>query len=889
MSKATITIGLPSIVPSIDAENIALEYDDDEGYIAYTITNPVDGGTITASTDAEWLIVDDAAQTTPEGSIYFTCAENSNFYAHSATVTLTYTYSDSKATVTKDVTVTQALWPDANGSTAENPITVSEAIDAIDEVGTVSNIYVGGIVSNIHTAYYNGYITFDMIDEIGNEYFLRAYKCTGDDAAEVAVGDEVVVCGNLFLYNNSIYEFQQNCELVSLTHPVVPTITVTPATVNEDSDEHDGTLALTSENLVITIAYEDFGIQFYDAEEIELNVEDEPDWIDITAAEEQDGSYVVSYYMLENEGEARTAYFKVFAFDADNEPVYSNLVTINQAAPVVPPTPGNWVLTSLADLTEDDIFVIVGTYEDVEHDSYAMSNDKGTSNAPNAVAVTIVDNTLSGEPAANIQWKISGNATDGYTFYPNGNTETWLYCTNTNDGVRVGTNNNKTFVVESGYLKHVFTSRFVGIYNTQDWRCYTSGPNHQNIGNQSFAFYKKVVEPVTESYTLTITAHTANGGWNLIASPVAVNPASVEGMVAESTDPNYSNFDLYYFDETGGTNGKEWKNYKANAFNLVPGKGYLYANANTVGLTFTGEMNNDFEDVDNLPYVAGNTIQSLYLAGNSKTTAETFYVYNEDLVKQTVNFLTLNGTGDGFVTSETNAFTAQALQGFFVQSGGTGWMLSTADMEDGKSGTPELLNIMVNQNRGTLVDNAIVSFSDAPMMNKFYLNDNSTRVYIPQNGEDMAVVRSEAQGELPVNFRASENGTYTLSIDAENVEMNYLHLIDNMTGMDIDLLQTPSYTFEATTRDYESRFRLVFAGASTGSATDETFAFFSNGNLIINNEGIATLQVIDITGRILSSESVNGSVSTTLNATPGVYMLRLINGENVKVQKIVVR
>ena len=78
-------------------------------------------------------------------------------------------------------------------------------------------------------------------------------------------------------------------------------------------------------------------------------------------------------------------------------------------------------------------------------------------------------------------------------------------------------------------------------------------------------------------------------------------------------------------------------------------------------------------------------------------------------------------------------------------------------------------------------------------------------------------------------------------------------------------------------------------GPSTGSASDEAFAFFSNGNWIINTAGEATLQVIDITGRIISSESVNGSVSTTLNATPGVYMLRLINGENVKVQKIVVR
>jgi hypothetical protein len=32
-----------------------------------------------------------------------------------------------------------------------------------------------------------------------------------------------------------------------------------------------------------------------------------------------------------------------------------------------------------------------------------------------------------------------------------------------------------------------------------------------------------------------------------------------------------------------------------------------------------------------------------------------------------------------------------------------------------------------------------------------------------------------------------------------------------MTGADIDLLQTPSYTFEAKTSDHASRFRLVFS------------------------------------------------------------------------------
>ena len=42
-------------------------------------------------------------------------------------------------------------------------------------------------------------------------------------------------------------------------------------------------------------------------------------------------------------------------------------------------------------------------------------------------------------------------------------------------------------------------------------------------------------------------------------------------------------------------------------------------------------------------------------------------------------------------------------------------------------------------------------------------------------------------------------------------------------------------------------------------------------------------------GRILSNETISGSCSKAINVAPGVYMLRLVNGNDVKVQKIVVR
>ena len=91
----------------------------------------------------------------------------------------------------------------------------------------------------------------------------------------------------------------------------------------------------------------------------------------------------------------------------------------------------------------------------------------------------------------------------------------------------------------------------------------------------------------------------------------------------------------------------------------------------------------------------------------------------------------------------------------------------------------------------------------------------------------------------------------------------------------------------AKTTDYESRFKLVFATGN--NSNDDNFAFFTNGSFVINNEGEATLQVVDINGRIMKTESINGCTNVNLNAASGIYMLRLVNAESVKVQKVVVK
>ena len=139
-----------------------------------------------------------------------------------------------------------------------------------------------------------------------------------------------------------------------------------------------------------------------------------------------------------------------------------------------------WQLVDLSALVDGEKAVIVSIKGEKR---FAMSNDKGTSAAPTAVAFT------ESEPADNVLWMVTvDNGT--YSFTVPGSTNK-LYCTNSNNGIRVGTNTNNTFVIDtdSGYLKNVATSRFMGVYNEADWRCYTNTTG--NTSGQTFKAYVK--------------------------------------------------------------------------------------------------------------------------------------------------------------------------------------------------------------------------------------------------------------------------------------------------------------------------------------------------------------------------------------------------------------
>lgn len=540
----------------------------------------------------------------------------------------------------------------------------------------------------------------------------------------------------------------------------------------------------------------------------------------------------------------------------------------------------------------------------------ALYSDTG---AENASYLSSTLNTLPENPNMGLSWLIRTYLTDGtytYHLYDNGVSVADDIATTNYTVTSLASNTTHQYTVKTNYYGgETAASNMAGItlgtasianlaLGTNDKMTVTEGGKLTVTGtlSNSGTATNLVVESGGQLVTSNAVAATVkkditgyNGGtgkWYLIASPVNSNLAasSVDNLI----DGTY---DLYRLDQSKTSN--EWCNYKANTFTIDNQKGYLYANNANVTLEFSGSMKPSNANVAvDLAYTSGNRIAGYNLVGNP-------FPCNAYANKA---YYAMNAAGTNFEAKTTNDAIAPCT-GVVVCATGTGQSVTfskTAPDASISKGCLQIALAQANEKDGvstlstgsgssSTTDNAIVSFNEGEELGKFVFNDEKAKIYLTQNGKDYAIATSDGTGVMPLNFKATEDGIYSLTVNPEGTELSYLHLIDKLTGNDIDLLATPSYTFEAKSNDSAKRFRLVFGGSSTGSEAAESFAYFDGSEWVIENNGEATLQVVDVMGRVLRSETVNGDATADINnLSAGVYVLRLVNGEQVKTQKIVI-
>ena len=392
-----------------------------------------------------------------------------------------------------------------------------------------------------------------------------------------------------------------------------------------------------------------------------------------------------------------------------------------------------------------------------------------------------------------------------------------------------------------------------------------------------------------------------DAGWRLIASPVMGSKRAMEVGNLVPSDLYSIYYDLYRFDQSEEL---EWRNYKADpfVFTIENGKGYLYATKEEQTLIFAGTYNE--AETQEVPLACTDDNPSTAMRGWN-------LVGNPFPVAATIggrDFYRMNPEGSEIIVATDPSIAP--MEGLFVHTDTDGETVTFAPYgppsREGDARGQERIVINLSRN-GTLTDRAIVRTGEGRMLPKFQIKDNGDRLCLPQDGKDYAVAFAEKTGEIPLNFKAAKNGEYTLSFNLDGIELDYLHLIDNLTGADINLLATfnpetliagedpqsptPMYTFTAKTTDYASRFRLVFSNCGDAIGDNAPFAYVSNGNIVITADADgATLQIVDMLGRVVRIVGLSqcGSRTTTTGMPAGVYVLRLIAGDSVRTQKIVI-
>ena len=389
-----------------------------------------------------------------------------------------------------------------------------------------------------------------------------------------------------------------------------------------------------------------------------------------------------------------------------------------------------------------------------------------------------------------------------------------------------------------------------------------------------------------------------------------------------------------------------------NETEMVPGRGYYVALSEPSMFMCDGVLNNvdvQLEVTTMGGTVAGTTDHpkcGLNLVGNpyqsyldfdafaaeeanSELGIDTYYIIDEDAngyVAYNSNQTPQSPQSFGWLDAPVYYTTRQFLhphQGFYIKldkdhenvSPSGNYIKFTNDMrhvdEDApfRTGKPSypLVNLVCTDDKGmnefATVEVDRPEIGGSKKITDLHKGDASMWLH-PIGGDDYQIAFTKAGTKrVPVHFMAYKDGVFTMRWSTLNANFGYLHLIDNIMGVDIDCLTEKEYAFVGTTEDYTSRFVLVFDptedeeepvepepepeddGSGTGVSI---FAFQINDQLMVNGEG--TLQMFDIQGRCLLEKGTVGAQSAVSlpRVANGVYVLRLIKGQEVKTQKIVI-
>ena len=343
-------------------------------------------------------------------------------------------------------------------------------------------------------------------------------------------------------------------------------------------------------------------------------------------------------------------------------------------------------------------------------------------------------------------------------------------------------------------------------------------------------------------------------------------------------------YDLFKYD--GTKEGTEWVNYKVHPYEFETtfqqGRAYLASYEAETTATFSGVLNNATSFYYEVAFNAGKELANFHLLGNP-------FSFNMDW-----SGIAAEGLVDGYAVVNNQGgydyLTSGNIKvgdGFFVKAIEENPSLHYAHNVRSSKEKANSINVIASGKAGK--DNVVVNFAgQAEGFNKLQnFNDAIATVYVSENGKNYGIANvDENTTEVALNFDAKEMGSYTISLDVDG-EFESVVLVDRFTGVETNMLLEDEYTFTATSNDNVNRFVIRLAQGSQLEAQSQ-FVYQSGEELILSIEG--SVQIVDMLGRVVySNEHASGNNRIYVGEfNDASYVVRVVNEEGVKVQKVVI-
>ena len=350
---------------------------------------------------------------------------------------------------------------------------------------------------------------------------------------------------------------------------------------------------------------------------------------------------------------------------------------------------------------------------------------------------------------------------------------------------------------------------------------------------------------------------TGYDGWFTIAAPIY--GGMPVGTLATGS------YDLYAYDEPT----HYWLNEKVannDLTALVPGQGYLYASQGERTLSFAGQLVASNAEISVPVTRTLHELPGLNLVGNPYTNSIGISQVKLNGTPITTYYKAVGGTGFMAYTDADDE-PIQPGEGFMLMAGEGGTLTfapsARCEQQDG------YVRLVLRRD-GQVCDRTYVSMNLGATLSKMALSEDRSLLYFQNGGERYAVAGQRDGAQL--RFEPSVSASFVIEASLLNTRVGYLHLIDHLTGDDIDLLAQSCYAFEADPEDAPERFSLAFAPQEMPSGREGGRDLYNNfmlpfHELNVNQNAYYDVFVIVAAPEVTGTGTVTGSGNYPRGAT----------------------